>query len=272
MRNISKVSPFLFCLLVLLHSCVSNNKQDDTASINAVPRLSYKLVNTYPHDTSAFTEGLAWYKGKLYESTGSPDNMPHTKSYFGVVDIKSGVVKNKIELDRKIFFGEGIAIINDTVFQLTYKNRKGFLYNVNTLQKTGEFSYNNKEGWGLTTDGKRLIMSDGTDMITWIDPHSFKVEKALRVSENGNAVSNLNELEYINGYIFANVYTTNTIVKINAETGEIIGKLDLWNIDKMARDEYPKALHMNGIAYDSTTNKLLVTGKMWPKYFELELL
>ncbi|MFT3749009.1 MAG: glutaminyl-peptide cyclotransferase [Agriterribacter sp.] len=271
MHNISKVSPFLFCLLILLHSCISNNNQDNTSSTNAIPQLSYKLVNSYPHDTSAFTEGLGWYKGKLYESTGSPDNMPHTKSYFGIVDIKDGIVKNKIELDRKIFFGEGIAIINDTVFQLTYKNRKGFLYNANTLQKIGEFSYNNQEGWGLTTDGKQLIMSDGTDMITWIDTHSFKVVKTLQVSENGNAVNNLNELEYINGYIFANVYTTNTIVKIHATTGEIVGKLDLWNINKMARDENPKALHMNGIAYDSTTNKLLVTGKMWPKYFELEL-
>lgn len=197
--------------------------------------------------------------------------MPHTKSYFGIVDTKDGIVKSKIELDRKIFFGEGIAIINDTVFQLTYKNRKGFLYNVNTLQPIGEFNYGNKEGWGLTTDGKYLIMSDGTDVITYINPHDFKVAKTLQVSENGVAVNNLNELEYIDGYIFANIYTTNTIAKINVETGAITGKLDLWNIDKMARDEYPKALHMNGIAYDSTTKKILITGKMWPRYFELEL-
>lgn len=256
---------------MFLHSCVSNDKQNNTPSLNAIPLLPYKLINAYPHDTSAFTEGLCWYKGKLYESTGSPDNMPHTKSYVGVVDTKDGIVKNKIELDRKIFFGEGIAIINDTVFQLTYKNRKGFLYNAGTLQKIGEFSYNNEEGWGLTTDGKYLIMSDGTDIITYIDPRIFKIVKTLQVSENGVAVNNLNELEYINGYIFANIYTTNTIVKINAETGEIAGRLDLWAIGRMAKDEYPKALQMNGIAYDSTTKKLLITGKMWPKYFELLL-
>lgn len=270
-HSLKKGFLFFFCLAIILHSCISNEKRIEPPSVNAVPQVSYKLVNTYPHDTSAFIEGLCWYKGKLYEGTGSPDNMPHTKSYFGNVDTKDGIIKNKIELDRKLYFGEGIVIINDTVFQLTYKNRKGFLYDANTLKKIGEFNYSNEEGWGLTTDGKYLIMSDGTETLTWLDPKSFAVVKTLLVSENGNPLNNLNELEYVDGNIYANVYTTNIIVKINAETGEIIGRLDLWNIDKMARDEYPKALHMNGIAYDTATKKLLITGKMWPKYFELEL-
>lgn len=271
MHNIRRFALFLFCLPIILHSCTGSDKRNAPPALNTVPQLSYKIVNAYPHDTSAFIEGLCWYKGRLFESTGSPDNMPHTKSYFGVVDIKTGMVKNKTELDRKIYFGEGIAIINDTIFQLTYKNRKGFLYDVNTFKKTGEFSYNNAEGWGLTTDGKYLIMSDGTDILTWIDPRTFNVVKTLQVSENGNMVNNLNELEYIDGYIFSNVYTTNTIVKINAETGAIVGKLDLWNLDKMVKDEYPKALHMNGIAYNDATKKILITGKMWPKYFEIEM-
>ncbi|MCC6287065.1 MAG: glutaminyl-peptide cyclotransferase [Chitinophagaceae bacterium] len=269
MHNSLKTLLFLVCVSIF-YSCINHDKQTDTASLNTIPLLSCKLVDTHPHDTSAFTEGLTWYKGKLYESTGSPENMPHTKSYFGIVDMKDGIVKNKIELNRKIFFGEGIAIINDSIFQLTYKNRKGFLYDVNTLQKTGEFSYNNDEGWGLTADGKHLIMSDGTNVITWFNPHNFKPVKTLQVSENGVAVNKLNELEYVDGYIFANIYTTNTIVKINATTGEVVGKLDLWNIDKMARDGYPKALHMNGIAYNRITKRLLITGKMWPRYFELE--
>lgn len=271
MHNIRRFALFLFCLPIILYSCISNDKRNDPPALNTVPQLSYKLVNTYPHDTSAFVEGLCWYKGRLFESTGSPDDMPGTKSYLGVVDTKDGIVKNKIELDRKVFFGEGIAIINDTIFQLTYKNRKGFLYDANTFKKIGEFSYKNAEGWGLTTDGKYLIMSDGTDVITWIDPKTFTVFKTLAVSENGNTINNLNELEYVAGYIWANVYTTNTIVKIDAATGAVTGKLDLWNIDKMARDEYPKALHMNGIAYDSTTGKMLIAGKMWPKYFEIEV-
>jgi glutamine cyclotransferase len=139
------------------------------------------------------------------------------------------------------------------------------------MKKTGEFGFYNEEGWGLTTDGQYLIMSDGTSNITYMDPKTYKALKILRVTENGNAVDQLNELEYIDGWLFANVYRTNYIVKINPETGIIAGKMDLWPLAKMAKDEYPRTLEMNGIAYNPGSKTMYVTGKMWPRIFEIKL-
>jgi glutamine cyclotransferase len=261
------------CIMYII-SCVDEDKKADTSDgipENKTQLIPYSVVNSMPHDTLAFTEGLCWYNGKLYESTGSPGELPQTKSYWGIINTANGKVENRHELDRSIFFGEGITILHDRLFQLTYKNRKGFVYDLHSMKKIGGFSFFNEEGWGLTTDGQYLIMSDGTSNITYMDPKTYKPLKNLPVTENGNPVDQLNELEYIDGWLFANVYRTNYIVKINPETGVIAGKMDLWPLVKMAKDEYPRTLEMNGIAYNPGSKTLFVTGKMWPRIFEVKL-
>jgi len=267
---------FLLSLVCIMYGCGGDAKNENTTKPvepppNAVPIIQYSLVNSMPHDTMAFIEGFCWYNGKLYESTGSPDNLPQTKSYFGIVNTTSGKVEHPYELDRKQFFGEGIAIIRDTLFQLTYKNQKGFVYDLKKMKKIGEFGFGSKEGWGMTTDGTYLIMTDGTNAITYINPRDFKPVKTLSVTENGNAVDNLNELEFVNGSLFVNVYETNTIVKIDTATGAVTGKLDLWYLAKLAKDEHASILEMNGIAYNADTKSLYITGKMWPKIFEIKV-
>jgi len=264
----------LFIILTaLLFSCGEETKkpvqETEEKSAPAVPVISYSVTQTYPHDTLSFTEGFLVDKGQLFESTGSPDNLPQTRSVFGITDLKTGKIDVKIELDRKKYFGEGIVILNDKLYQVTYKNQTGFIYDVKTFRKTGEFTYANKEGWGLTTDGKNIIMSDGTNNLTFFDPVGFKPLKTLTVTENGYASDYLNELEYINGFIYANVWTTHSIVKIDPATGKIVGKLLLSPIYEEAGYKYAGAESLNGIAYDAEKDKIYITGKMWANIYEI---
>lgn len=260
--------------LVACSSC-GGEKQDDNNTVEnnvkMAENLTYKLVSNLPHDTNAFTEGLFVHEGQLYESTGAPTELPQTRSLFGLVDMKSGKIAVKAELDKKIYFGEGIALLNNKIYQLTYKNKKGFVYDAKTYQKISEFAYDNAEGWGMTTDGKNLIMSDGSHTLTFIDPATMKATKSLDVTLNGLYNDRLNELEYINGFIYANVFTTNNIVKIDPKTGEVVGIYDFSNLVNEMRASNPKALEMNGIAYDAQAKKVYITGKMWPKLFEVAL-
>jgi glutamine cyclotransferase len=243
---------------------------DKVETTPTTPVLNYSIVNTLPHDSTAFTEGFLVYNGELFESTGAPDNLPQTKSLFGSVDLKTGKINVKAQLDREKYCGEGICFLNNKVFQLTYKNQIGFIYDAKTFKPKGQFSYLSKEGWGLTTDGKSLIMSDGTNNLTFINPETFQITKTLSVSENNFAVDLLNELEYIKGFIYANQYTTHHIVKINPETGNVVAKMDIEDLYLTAQKRYPYALETNGIAYDSAQNKVYVTGKMWPCMFEIK--
>jgi glutamine cyclotransferase len=265
---------FLIFLIVFvlnfICSCKDKPVNNNSANIS-IPAIDYKFIKSYPHDTSSFTEGLLIHDGKLYESTGSPEELPYTKSLFGIVDLTTGKIDAKVLLDRANFFGEGIAFLNGKVFQLTYKKKVGFVYDATTYKKLREFSIPSKEGWGLTTDGSSLIMSDGTYILTYLDPETLKVTKTITVTENGNAKDFLNELEYINGYIYANIWTTNTIVKINPVDGKVVGLIDLKDLALEANYLYPHSLEMNGIAYDSTSNRIYVTGKLWSKIFEIEL-
>lgn len=234
------------------------------------PEIKYTVQNQYPHDITSFTEGFLFHDNKLFESTGAPENLPQTKSLFGVVDLKTGKIDVKAEIDKNIYFGEGIVFLNGKVFQLTYKNQTGFIYDGKTFKNIGKFTYTNREGWGLTTDGKSLIMSDGTSYLTYLDPVSFSVTKTLDVAENGYVLEHLNELEYIKGFIYANVWTTNYIVKIDPNTGDVVGKLDLSSLSFECKTRNPNAEVINGIAYDSINDKVLVTGKLWPTIYEIK--
>jgi len=261
--------------LVLIAGCTNEPKttevkKKEIVSENTVPEINFTVAETLPHDTLSFTEGFLFHDGVLFESTGSPDNYPYTKTIFGPVDLKTGKIDKKVELDRNTYFGEGIAFTKDKIIQLTYKNQVGFIYDAKTFKKTGQFSYSNKEGWGLTNDGTNIIMSDGTNILTYLDANTFKPVKTLSVSENGYAADYLNELEYINGFIYANVWTTNKIVKIDPATGKIVGKLDLVSLLHEARTKYPNATELNGIAFDDATNKIYVTGKLWPSIYRIE--
>lgn len=268
----------VLCAFLLL-SC-NEEKEKKTSASNAlqtpvaapIPTLHYTVVNRYPHDELAFTEGFLFHDGVLYESTGSPDNLPQTQSFIGEVDLKSGKINKKVELDRTVYFGEGIVFLNNKVYQLTYKNQLGFYYDAKSFKKLGQFSYTNEEGWGMTTDGSSLIMSDGTHQLTYLDAFTLKPSKTITITENDFFVQHLNELEYINGFIYANIWLTNNIVKIDPQTGKVIGKMDLSNLVYEVKSTHPAAAELNGIAFNKDNGHVYVTGKMWPTIYELNII
>jgi len=262
----------LFLIAGLLFSC--NNNPDTsgnktTTTVPSVPTINYAYTTSYPHDTTSFTEGFLIHEGILFESTGATEGLPQTKSLFGIVDMKTGKIETKVELDGKKYFGEGIAFLNGKIYQLTYQTKVGFIYDATTFEKIRDFTFPSEEGWGLTTDGKNLIMSDGTHIITYLDPNTLQTVKTINVTEDGIEKYFLNELEYINGYLYANVWTTNTIVKIDTGNGKVVGKLDLTSLVDESKNIFPGSLEMNGIAYDPKSDKIYVTGKLWPKIYEI---
>ena len=268
-------SKLIIILLTLLLSWSCSNekkdKLDGTTSVENKPvTIDYGFVRTHPHDVTSFTEGLQVYQGKLYESTGSPADLTQTKSMVGEVNITTGKIEPKVELDRNKYFGEGIAFLGNKLYQLTYTSKTGFVYDASSFKQTGTFTFPSKEGWGLTTDGTHLIMSDGTNKLTFLDTATFQPAKVISVYDEKGAVEKLNELEYIKGSIYANIYTTSTIVKIDPASGKVIGKLDLASLQQDAKSRNPSALEMNGIAYDSTTNSVYVTGKLWANLYEIQ--
>lgn len=246
---------------------------DDTNKNVSVPppAIQYAVVNKYPHDTSYFTEGLEFYKGQLFESSGgNADESPYP-SELGITDLKTGKVTPKVTLDKTKYFGEGITFFNDKLYQLTWTSQVGFVYDANTFKKISEFKLPSKEGWGLTHDSAHLIMSDGTSNLYYLTPDSLKLLNILRVTDNNGPVANINELEYINGYIYANQWETPYILKIDPATGKVIGRLNLETLQKEASSLRPGADVLNGIAYDSATGKVLVTGKRWPFIYEIKI-
>ena len=233
--------------------------------------LSYRIINQYPHSINSYTQGLFFDGDILYESTGSPDYLLQTQSVLGSLDLKTGNIYIKAELDRDIYFGEGSTILNNKIYQLTYKNQKGFVYDAKTFEQIQTFEFESREGWGLTNDGTNLIMSDGTNRLIYLSPENFKVIKTLEVKRGNIAQNSLNELEYIQGFVYANIYQTNQIVKINPDNGEIIGVLDLSDIVSQTREKDPNIAQLNGIAYKASTNTVFITGKLWPSVYEIQL-
>ena len=241
---------------------------DIVASAPAV--IPFSIVNEFPHDTGSYTEGLSFYNGQLFESTGATETISNNGTWVGPIELPSGKFQKKIDLGDD-WFGEGITFLNDKIYQLTYKTQKGFVYDAKTYKKLKEFTYNT-EGWGLTNDGKNLIMSDGTSSLHYLDPESLRVLNVVGVSDNSGPVGNINELEFINGFIYANQWQTPYILKIDPASGKVVGRMDFSQMTDQIRNQYPDAEEFNGIAYDSTSNKVYVTGKKWPKMYEIKIL
>lgn len=227
---------------------------------------TYEIVNIYPHDINAYTQGMDFYKGTLYESTGQ-----RGASSLRKVDYKTGEVLKKINLENR-YFGEGIAVLNDKIYMLTWQSGKGFVYDVNTFEKLKTFEYDkSKEGWGLTTDGKVLYKSDGTEKIWILDPETLEEKRFVQTVTNHGITTKLNELEWVEGKIYANTYLKDGVVIINPKNGAIEGLIDFRGLREKVTP-HPKLDVLNGIAYNSKTKKLYVTGKNWDKLFEVKII
>jgi glutamine cyclotransferase len=222
------------------------------------------IVNTYPHQTSSYTQGLEFYKGNLYESTGSGDN---NQSFIAKVDLLTGEHEQYKILDKSNFFGEGITILNDTIYQLTWQNNECLVYDLN-FNYIKSYSYEG-EGWGLTNNGQSLIMSNGTSSIVWRNRHTFEIEKTIHVFSKERDVPQLNELELINGDLWCNVYMDEFLVQVDTTTGKVLAYIDCSGIAMQGMDVNSNVL--NGIAYEANTKKIYLTGKLWPKLFEVKI-
>jgi len=227
-------------------------------------KYSYELVQSYPHNETSFTEGLEIHDGFLYESTGE-----NGKSLLLKTNLKTGQIVKSVKLAEK-YFGEGITIFKNRIYQLTYKSKVGFIYNLENMALVDSFQFESAEGWGMTHDDKYLIMDDGTNVLTYLDPTTLKTVKKLQVYDDKDATVYLNELEYSDGYIYANLWTTNLIVKIDPQTGKVLSKIDLDGILTMSNPNKQVDV-LNGIAIDPVTKKMYVTGKLFPKLFEIKL-
>jgi len=230
-----------------------------------VPVHGYQIVRSYPHDPQAFTQGLAYHAGFLYEGTGL-----NGRSSIRKVKLESGEVLQIQNLDEQ-YFGEGIAIWRDSIVQLTWQSQIGFVYDLNTFERKRTFAYRG-EGWGLTHDGTRLIMSDGQpdSTLRYIDPATMKEAGRLPVRDGDRPIAGLNELEFVKGEIFANVWNTHRIARISATTGQVTGWIDLTGL--LSPREAVNVDVLNGIAYDAAGDRLFVTGKLWPRVFEIRVL
>jgi glutamine cyclotransferase len=268
----------LFYLAVMVSffvGCGSSNGPTNNGNIAAkpapLPVYAYDIVKTYPHDPQAFTQGLIFYNGFLYEGTGGDeDNNDPFSSSLRKVEIETGKVLQKHDLSRE-FFGEGIALLGDKIYQLTWKEGKAFVYDRETFRLLQEFTYAG-QGWGLTEDGTNLYQSDGTHVIRVVDPTTFKTTRTIVVlDERSQPIKELNELEWVKGEIWANVWRTGWIVRIDPQTGKLLGRIDLNTIADDETKQNRGADVLNGIAYDEATDRLFVTGKMYRRLFEIKI-
>lgn len=269
-------------MLTLSISCntedlnTSTDNSSDESSIKEPSYLSFTVLNSIPHDTAAFTQGLEIYNGKFIESTGLTQ-----RSSLRLVDMKLGKVLKQINNEDDVF-AEGITVFNDTIYQLSWQNHQVFLYDAKTLKNIGVLAWSG-EGWGITHDEKNLIISEGSDKLYFVEPGTLKLNKVLSVSDNYGSVNNLNELEMIDGFIYANRWQYDYIIKIDPKTGFVTGKIDMKDflqknskydltyLSKPGSTATESGAVLNGIAYDSTSKKLYITGKLWPEIFEIKL-
>ena len=268
--------------LVLLSACAENAKDistdESTGAIVATEPVSlgYAVLNSFPHDTAAFTQGLELYNGKMLESTGL-----FNRSSLRLVDLKTGTVLKKIKNTDEIF-AEGVTVFNDTIYQLSWENHLVFMYAAKNLKPIGTLPWTG-QGWGITHDKNNLIISEGSEKLYFVEPGTLKLKKVLTVSDNFGSVNNINELEMVEGYIYANRWQYDYILKIDPESGFVVGRInmqdflkrnskaDLSYLSKPGSTATESGAVLNGIAYDSTSKKLYITGKLWPEIFELSL-
>jgi len=230
------------------------------------PVSSYRVVHVYPHDPEAFTQGLVYRDGILYEGTGL-----NGRSSVRKVKLENGEVLQIQKVDQQ-YFGEGIAVVHDTLYELTWQSGIGFLYDRESLTRKGTFTYKG-EGWGLTYDGQRLIMSDGTAFLRFLDPATQKEVSRVEVKDGTTPIVNLNELEFVKGEVLANIWQTDRIARISPKTGRVTGWIDLAGLltPREAQEVDRAGGVLNGIAYDAAGDRLFVTGKLWPKLFEIKI-
>lgn len=234
-----------------------------SASDAATPVSGYQVIKEYPHDPQAYTQGLVYLNGYLYESTGLSG-----RSSLRKVRLETGEVVQRVNVNP-VHFAEGLVEWKNRLLQITWQSGIGFIYDRDTMSLKGTFSYRG-EGWGLTHDGTQLILSDGTPVLRFLHPESFRQTRSIVVRDDGQPVANLNELEFVHGEIYANVWHSNRIARISPATGAVLGWIDLSGLLKKGAVSDPEAV-LNGIAYDSANDRLFVTGKLWPKLFEIRL-
>lgn len=268
-KPISVLIIFAAILIGSLSSCILQPAQPQAEVIPAVPEplpqnLGYEILNTFPHDPGCYTQGLVIDDGVFYESCGL-----YGQSSLRRVDPASGVVQAESDLGAN-YFAEGLVLLKDKLYQLTWQENTGFVYDASTLELLSTFNYQT-QGWGLTTDDTALILSDGTNTLYWLDPGTTQIVRQVNVSYQGQPVEYLNELEYIKGLIFANIYLTDTIVVIDPQDGNVVSLVDLTGL----RPEQNSAIQgevLNGIAYDDQSDRLYLTGKNWPTLYEVRLI
>ena len=252
-------------VVVLLFSCFQFiHCSSCSTNSNTLPRFyTYQIIDTFPHDDNAFTQGLFFENGVFYESTGR-----YGSSSVRKVNPPTGEIVKIHDLPVQ-FFGEGLTVVDGKIIQLTWRSKVGFVYDKETFELEKEFSYQT-EGWGITYDGSRLIMSDGTENLYFLDVVTFELIGQIEVSDRGAPVTRLNELEFINGEVFANVWGSDSIVRINPQTGKVVGWIALQGLLDKEKLVRPVDV-LNGIAYDEKNDRLFVTGKLWPKVFQIKL-
>jgi glutamine cyclotransferase len=238
-------------------------KQPSPSANAVVPKYGYQIVNIWPHDSNAFTQGLILADGKLLESTGQEGS-----SSLRNVELETGKILNKVDVPVP-YFAEGITMLNGKVYQLTWQHQLGFIYDSQSYKRVGEFKYEG-EGWGLTTDGQSLILSDGSNRLRFLDPSSFQVTKTITVRDGVKPVNELNELEWVQGEIYANIWHDDRIAVIDPQGGNVKAWIDLAGLIPEGELQDPEAV-LNGIAYDQAKNRLFVTGKLWPRLFEIKV-
>ena len=263
----SKINLLWLTILVLISSiplgCQKIKNLPTTLAQESTQTCSYDVVQTYPHDANAFTQGLIYDRGELYESTGL-----HGKSSIRKIDLETGKVLQIKKLDDR-YFGEGMTLWQDRLIQLTWVSKTAFVYDKKTFNQIKTFNYPT-QGWGLTHNDRELILSDGSDTLYFLDPDTFKPIRQIKVHDGNNSIDKLNELEYVKGEILANIWMSDRLARISPQTGQVLGWIDLTGIiDPLPTPERDAVL--NGIAYDAEQDRLLVTGKLWSKLFEIDL-
>lgn len=269
--NYYKAISFFGLLITAGCSCnlpTPGTEPSGTTSVDAFVPASpgYQVIAMYPHDTGAYTQGLIWLEGNLVEGTGQLG-----ESNLRKVELATGKVLKQVDNSGEIF-GEGVTVLNGKIYQITWQNQKGFVYDAKTFAKIREFSINT-EGWGLTTNGKELIYSDGSSNIYFLDTASFRELRRVGVNDNFGPVGNLNELEYIDGFVWANRYQSDFIYKIDPASGRVEARVDFSGLKQQAGFSVNDPMNevLNGIAWDSTGRRMFITGKYWPKLFEVKV-